>query len=506
MNKVLFLLIISILSISTLWGQDTIHYTQDSLPIIESNAPTFDSSELINSNINTIIPTHNNTFDFQYTDSLNIELKPTSITTIETAFDSIQDTLTPIETAEPTLIDSTLSEDTLIQITTAKTIHNDRQEIDSLYAQIKIYIHKLDSCKLVQESTMQQLHGVQDELGITTKRLDQLSHLRDSLLITNEKYQKELRNTNSLLEDQVKAMKEKEALLQEKEAIYREAMTSSTIDKAKLEGEIQSKNISIEAKAREIGYLQRDIDSKSQTLTAQLEDYERLTKERDRYMHIVDSLRAMVRAAELENVRKDEANKYLAKRAKDAEEKVAQATSRKRKVRPIQGIAMRLFRTPNWEILLTPEIKEDGSTTYNKTIRNRNAGNVEFDFVTGASVMLWDLTKYFNPKQTVDSISKKHAIPNFDQQFAYDLGLYVGFGGSNIFKNFYIAPSFRFVDFFYITIGINICEYELLDEGYSVGKPIDAGLTLDNITSKVWKVKPFIAFNIDLDFLSYIKR
>ena len=139
-------------------------------------------------------------------------------------------------------------------------------------------------------------------------------------------------------------------------------------------------------------------------------------------------------------------------------------------------------------------------------VRNRNAGDIEFDFVTGASVMLWDLTDYFNNPRHKDSAQHIPDIPRFDQKFNYDVGVYVGFGGSNLFKNFYIGPSFRFVDFFYLTMGVNICEYEMLIDGYQPGQTIPTALTLDDITAKAWLVKPFISFSIDLDFLSYIKR
>ena len=175
-------------------------------------------------------------------------------------------------------------------------------------------------------------------------------------------------------------------------------------------------------------------------LTANGVDKEKLEAERNYYIRVVDSLRSIVRVAEIEAVRKEEANKYLEERAKAAEEKVAAATNRKKKVRPIQGVAMRFYRTPQWEIRL--------DANGNRRIANRNAGNIEFDHVTGASVMLWDMRSYFNKGHML----KTGEIPRFDQDFAYDLGLYVGFGGSNLFKNFYVGASFRFVDFFYFRI------------------------------------------------------
>lgn len=264
---------------------------------------------------------------------------------------------------------------------------------------------------------------------------------------------------------QLKNMQEREALLVEKEQFYKEIFTKSGIDQNKIEAD------------------------------------------RDHYRHLVDSLREQVRTCELENVRKEEANKYLAQRAKDAEGKVAEATNKKKKVRAIQGIAMRFYRTPNWEIRLQPT-EVDG--TYDKVLRNRNAGNIEFDFVTGASVMLWDLTKFFNKNHESKTIGetsiKTPELRKFDQDFAYDLGIYVGFGGSNLFKNFYVGPSFRFVDFFYLSMGVNIAEYDVLVNGYHEGDHLKSAQTIDDVTAKAWLLKPFVALSIDLDFLSYIKK
>ena len=270
-------------------------------------------------------------------------------------------------------------------------------------------------------------------------------------------------NAIKLLEDKLK-------LAEEKDQFYKGILSSSGVDKSKLE------------------------------------------HDRDHYRHVVDSLREQVRQCELDNVRKEEANKYLAQRAKEAEGKVAEATNKKKKVRAIQGIAMRFYRTPNWEVRLTPNLNEQGvqDGTYSKVLRNRNAGNMEFDFVTGASVMLWDLTKFFNTEHHKDTTEggrlKPPEIRKFDQEFAYDLGIYVGFGGSNLFKNFYVGPSFRFVDFFYLSVGVNIAEYTVLVSGYQEGSTLDASQTIDDVTAKAWLMKPFVALSIDLDFLSYIKK
>ena len=342
--------------------------------------------------------------------------------------------------------------------------------------------------------------------------LQSLTQLKDSLQMLNGRYQQELREKNDLMQKQLNAMQEKERLLAEKEQLYREAMTNSTIDKVKLQAEIDTRTTRIEAKDREVQFLQQDIEAKNARLAEQKADYEQLSQQRDRFRHHIDSLQALVTANEKEIIRKEEQAKYMEERAKAAEAKVAEATNRKKKVRPIQGVAMRFYRTPQWEILTDPVLNDDGTVKqYNKKVRNRNAGNIEFDFLTGASVMLWDLTKDFNRDHSIDlrrgdTTVSIQTMKQFDQKFAYDLGIYVGFGGSNLFKNFYLGPSFRFLDFFYLIGGVNIAEYELLDSKHEDGGLVDSQHSLDNITVKAWKLKPFVALSIDLEFLSYIKK
>lgn len=294
----------------------------------------------------------------------------------------------------------------------------------------------------------------------TIRQLDTVYLLRTDTLVMHHTDTVVLRVVDSAM---LRHVQEREALMSEKEKFYKEIFTKSGVDQTKIEAD------------------------------------------RDHYRYLVDSLNRLVREAELENVRKEEANKYLMQRAKDAEARVAEATNRKKKVRAIQGIAMRFYRTPNWEVRLQPA-EEAG--TYNKVLRNRNAGNIEFDFVTGASVMLWDLTKYFNKDHKSVKIGENLKTPEFrkfDQDFAYDIGIYVGFGGSNLFKNFYVGPSFRFVDFFYFTVGVNIAEYNVLVSGYDEGSILKSE-TIDDVTAKSWLLKPFLALSIDLDFLSYIKK
>lgn len=232
------------------------------------------------------------------------------------------------------------------------------------------------------------------------------------------------------------------------------------------------------------------------------ETNEQLLFEKDKYQRMSDSLRLRLNETEKTIIRANEELKYTQQRVKDAEAKISAATARKKKVCAIQGIAMKTFRTPNWS--LAPDKTEDG-TVYYKII-NKNGGDVEFDYTAGAYVMLWDLTRKYEPAIT-DTISKKYIdIKKFDQEFSYSLGLYVGFGGSNLFKNFYVGPSFKFLDFFYFTAGVNVCEYEMLTGVYQEGSELPAGFSLNDQISKVWKPKPFFSLSFDLDFISYIKK
>lgn len=232
------------------------------------------------------------------------------------------------------------------------------------------------------------------------------------------------------------------------------------------------------------------------------ETNEQLLLEKEKYQQLSDSLRTRLIETEKNIIRTNEELKYTQQRAKDAEAKVSAATARKKKVCAIQGIAMKTFRTPNWS--LAPDKTEDGNVFYK--IINKNGGDVEFDYTAGAYVMLWDLT-HIGKRHENDSTNKKYLdIKKFDQEFSYSLGLYVGFGGSNLFKNFYVGPSFKFLDFFYFTAGINVCEYEMLTGAYQEGAELPAGFSLNDQISKVWKPKPFFSLSFDLDFISYIKK
>lgn len=347
------------------------------------------------------------------------------------------------------------------------------------------------------------IHSLTDINTKQVERIIRLERLSDSLFVSNASFQKRLEEKNALLEEKITALQEKEQLFAEKEKLYQDAISNSNVDKVKLEGLVNAKNVSIDAKTREIEYLQKSIVEKEASLDVQMANYQKVSIEREHYRLLADTLRMKLNEAERTILKTNEALKYTEQRAREAEAQIKQATSKKKKVRVIQGMALRLYRTPDWSTRPVTIDGPNGTETVYK-ITNKNGGSVEFDFITGASVMLWDLTNLFNShlSDTVSTAKIKH----FDQEFSYDLGLYIGFGGSNLFKNFYIGPSFKFLDFFHVALGANVAEYEALVDGLSEGDFLPVGFSIDEQTKDVWKVTMFLSISLDLDFLSYIKR
>ncbi|MFA6199931.1 MAG: hypothetical protein WC679_05975 [Bacteroidales bacterium] len=308
-----------------------------------------------------------------------------------------------------------------------------------------------------------------------------LKSINDTLAKLNEDYRIQLNEKNKLLEGKIRILQEKEILFAEKEQLYKDAISTSNIDKAKLEGLVEAKNEKIGGKEKEIDLLQKNINEKDISLAAKDKNLTQVTQEKDMYYKMADTLRSKLIDAEKQILTINEELKYTKKRAEDAEARIAAATNRKKKVRVLQGIAMRFFPTPNWDIV--PRATEDG---YENIIINRNSSKVEFDFVTGASVMLYDLTK-----------------PN--SKFSSDISVYVGFGGANLFKNFYFGGSYRFLDFFNFSAGVNVAEYTLLAENFNrEGDALKPGWSIQ--TTKQWKVTPFVSLSLDLEFLTYMGK
>lgn len=329
----------------------------------------------------------------------------------------------------------------------------------------------------LQEDTTRFLLEI-DELKINHLHLKTLN---DTLSKLNQEYRTQLNEKNHLLEEKIKILQEKEILFAEKEQLYKDAINASQIDKTKIEGQVEKKNAQIEGKEREIDLLQKSINEKDTSLIVKDQNLNKITQEKEMYYMMADTLRTKLVETEKELLKIKEELKYQKQKAVEAQAKIDAATGRKKKVRVIQGIAMRFYPTPVWDIV--PVATENG---YENKVINRNTSKVDFDFITGASVILYDLTKP-------------------EDKFASDISVYVGFGGANLFKNFYVGGSYRFLDFFHVALGVNVSEYTLLAEEFNKeGQALKPGWSIQ--TTKEWKVTPFISLSLDFEFLSYIGK
>lgn len=329
----------------------------------------------------------------------------------------------------------------------------------------------------LQEDTTRFLLEI-DELKINHLNLKTLN---DTLSKLNQEYRIQLNEKNHLLEEKIKILQEKEILFAEKEQLYKDAINVSQIDKTKIEGQVEKKNAQIEGKEREIDLLQKSINEKDTSLIVKDQNLNKITQEKEMYYKMADTLRTKLVETEKELLKIKEELKFQKLKAAEAQAKIDAATGRKKKVRVIQGIAMRFYPTPVWDIV--PVATENG---YENKVINRNTSKVDFDFITGASVILYDLTKP-------------------EDKFASDISVYVGFGGANLFKNFYVGGSYRFLDFFHVALGVNVSEYTLLAEEFNKeGQALKPGWSIQ--TTKEWKVTPFISLSLDFEFLSYIGK
>ncbi|MEE0899644.1 MAG: hypothetical protein UIM25_02000 [Bacteroidales bacterium] len=340
---------------------------------------------------------------------------------------------------------------------------------------------ELSSLRFEIEELHSQIEKL-DQLVVKLKSRNKELHLmNDTLTVVNNEIKQQLNEKNALLEEKIRILQQKEILFAEKEQVYKDAISTSNIDKAKIEGLVEAKNASIEGKDKEISLLQKSINEKENHISNKDKQLSLISEERDKYFRMSDTLREKLKAAQIVIMQREEELKYTKQRAEAAEEKVLHATNRKKKVRVIQGMAMRFFPTPDWDIMP----RALGNSEYENIIVNRNSSKVDFDLVVGASMMLLDLTK-----------------PG--QKFSQDLGIYVGFGGNNIFKNFYVGPSYKFLDFFHVSAGVNVAQYTMLADGYEEGSVLPAGWSIQ--TTKQWKVTAYFSLSFDLDFISYIGK
>lgn len=290
----------------------------------------------------------------------------------------------------------------------------------------------------------------------------------------------ELENKNRNLEEQIRIQGEKEILFQEKENIYREAINSTILDKVKLEGQIDARDSKLEGKEREINLLRENIDDKNRDLLSRVSEMQKVISEKERAFNRIDTLQMNLLEREKILIKTSEQLKYTELKMKDCESRYTTVTNRKKKTRVVQGFALKNYRTPDF--ILAPK-DVNNPTVY--VINNKNSSNVEFDYVTGASFMIKDLSK---PNGTL----------------TYDFGFFLGFGGNNLFKNFYIGPNFKLFDVLHLNIGANIAEYEVLKDGFNIGDVLIAGTSIP--TNRAWKINAYAGLTFDLELITMIGK
>lgn len=362
---------------------------------------------------------------------------------------------------------------TVLQLNPADSIHVFSYMIDELHVENSRLLS--ENAALNEKAAL--LAGKVDELQIN---LADLILYNDSLNRQVSGLSRELRQKNELLENQLRLLKEKEQLFNEKEQLYKDAINSSIIDKVKLEGQIATRDSRMDGKEREIALLQLSIDEKSRDIGNRNSEIQKIIFEKSLAEHKADSLRNDLNSAEKNLLVTGEKLKYAELKLKDCENRYSTITNKKKKTKVVQGFAIKNYRTPDFA--LAP--KDAGNPSV-YVISNKNTSNIEFDYVTGASIMLMDLSK---PNGTL----------------TYDVGFFLGFGGNNLFKNFYIGPNFKLFDLLHINIGANVAEYEALKEGFNVGDVLQPGIAIP--TTKEWKINGYIGFTFDLELITMIGK
>lgn len=319
----------------------------------------------------------------------------------------------------------------------------------------------------------QRIIALLDSIKCLKETLNDRDHQLREL---NEKFHTETLN----LQEQLRIQLEKEKLFSEKEQIYKDAVNSSMLDKVKLEGQIAAKDSKLEGKDREIVLLQQNLTEKDKDISLRNTEIQKIINDKERIERNLDTLRNSLLNKELQLVKTGEQLKYTELKVKECESRYSSVTNKKKKMRVVQGFAVKNYRTPDF--ILSPKDVNNPSVY---VINNRNSSNIEFDYVTGASFMIKDLSKN-------------------GAALTYDVGFFLGFGGNNLFKNFYIGPNMKLFDVVHLNAGANIAEYEVLKDGFKVGDVLTAGTAIP--TNKAWKINGYIGFTFDLELITLIGK
>jgi len=352
--------------------------------------------------------------------------------------------------------------------------------IDSLNIVIKKYqvINQIESRQV--DSLKLMAAQFQARLLVSDRQADTLKSQRLRIAQNLIKVKEDKLTLSTALEGNLQLLREKEYLLNECQIKLREAQSAASLDQARLEGKIDVNITKVEAKDREIAYMQETIKEKDLIIGEKTSDLAACYREKGNSLRIVDSLSRRLNEKELELVKVSERLKIIEGQYNEMVTQKAATQNKKKKIRFVQGVALKNYRTPDYQ--LTPQ---SSATTTTYVITNKNSGNIEFDYITGVDISLYDLSKA-------------------DGKYTYDAGMFFGFGGTNLFKNFYVAPSTKAFDYFHFMIGINIAEYQVLQNGFNEGDALPPGMSIPTV--KEWKLNMFFGLGIDFELLTNIPK
>ncbi len=282
------------------------------------------------------------------------------------------------------------------------------------------------------------------------------------------------------LESNLQMLREKEYLLNDCQIKLREAQSVASLNQARLEGKIDVNITKVEAKDREIAYMQESLREKDRIIAEKTNELSAYYKEKGNSLRIVDSLSRALNVKELELVKVTERLKIIESQYNEMVAVRTDAQNKKKKIRFVQGVALKFYRTPDWQ--LAPE---SSATTAIYVISNKNGGKVEFDYITGVSLALYDLSKP-------------------ESKYTSDVGMFLGFGGNNLFKNFYVAPCIKAFDYFHFMIGMNVAEYQQLKVGFQEGDKLTPGMSIPTV--KEWKANIYFGMTLDFELLTNITK
>ncbi len=365
-------------------------------------------------------------------------------------------------------------------------------DTDSLLRIVQIY---LDSVSVLNDmlasgdrfsaSLLNKVDSLSNELRQWKYVADTLMDNYNKLLPVNRELnaqilnmQQQISEQNSLLDKQAALILQKELILKEKDEIYKDALMGSKIDLIKLEGKLTAKEQEIFGKSREIDLLSQSIQEKQRDIERKNEEITKIALRREMTDKLIDSLRDSLNRAQQVYVKLDQEQKYSRLEIADLKVRLAAKDKRDKQVAVVQGVAMRSYRSPLY--ILAPK---DVNNLDRYEIANENAGNFEFDLVTGAAVRLFKISKE-------------------DARYYSDIGWFIGFGGKNLFKNFYFGPNLKVFDYIHINAGINVAEFRVLKKGFSEGDILPPGVPIPTVNQ--WKFNGYFTLSFDFELITQV--